>query len=196
MVEWASSGGADSAATEHVRALLVSAPAGSDRLYAIGRWSRRLVPGWLRDPRWVAVVGWGIVLAAAVSLFFHTVGSRLGSVFERDVTARVDAGDTHIATLILVVSAVLTLLLALPAVLAVHRTDAVWPLRLLREAALVFTLFSAMAHFATEGFAALINLAIGLLAMAILSYHLHLRERKGTPIGPDGKAAVTAPVAG
>jgi hypothetical protein len=30
-------------------------------------------------------------------------------------------------------------------------------------------------HFATEGFAALINLSIGLLAMAVLSYQLDRR---------------------
>jgi predicted acyltransferase len=91
-----------------------------------------------------------------------------------------------------VVSAVLTLAMALPAAIAVHRSDAIWPLRLLREAALLFALLSAMAHFATEGFAALISLSIGLLAMAILSYHLHLRQRAQTPIGPDGKAAASA----
>jgi hypothetical protein len=72
-------------------------------------------------------------------------------------------------------------------VIALRRTKDIWPLRLLRDAALLFTLLSAMANFATEGFAALIGLAIGLLAMAMLSYHLHLRERAEIPMGPDGK---------
>jgi hypothetical protein len=66
-----------------------------------------------------------------------------------------------------------------------HRS--IWPLRLLRDAALLFTLLSAMANFATEGFAALIGLAIGLLAMAMLSYHLHLRERAEIPMAPTAR---------
>jgi len=65
--------------------------------------------------------------------------------------------------------------MALPAAIALRRTDRIWPLRWLRDAALLFTLLSALVHFATEGFAALINLSIGLLAMAVLSYQLDRR---------------------
>jgi hypothetical protein len=96
----------------------------------------------------------------------------------------------NLGTLILLVSAVLTLVMALPAAIALRHTDRIWPLRWLRDAALLFTLLSAMVHFATEGFAALINLSIGLVAMAILSYHLHLRERAEVPIHPNGGVEV------
>ncbi|GAC1398907.1 MAG: hypothetical protein NVS4B6_11450 [Mycobacterium sp.] len=187
LVEWARNGGADSGCAEHVRALLLSAPTGSDRLYSVQQWSNRLIARCLRNPHWVTVVGWLIVLAASGSLFWHILGTSLIGYFRDGTPVRVAIGGMDVATVILVVSAVVTLAMALPAAIAVHRSDGIWPLRLLREAALLFTLLSAMAHFATEGFAALINLSIGLLAMAILSYHLHLRQRAETPIGPHGK---------
>jgi hypothetical protein len=194
LVERVSRGGADGAAAEHVRALLLSARSGSDRLYTIQRWGGRLMPACLRNPRWVVLVGWLLVLAASVSLVFHIINVRLGGSLYRDTSVRVDVGGMSVTTVILVITSVLTLLMALPAVIALGRTEDIWPLRLLRDAALLFTLLSAMANFATEGFAALIGLAIGLLAMAMLSYHLHLRERTEIPIGPDGKTgSATAP---
>jgi hypothetical protein len=51
---------------------------------------------------------------------------------------------------------------------------------LLREAALFFALSSAVVHFATEGFATLITMSIGLLATAMLTYQLDLQERAET----------------
>lgn len=62
------------------------------------------------------------------------------------------------------------------------------PVRWLRDAALLFTLLSAVVHFATEGFAALIDLSIGLLAMAVLSYQLSLREQAEVAPNDDGAA--------
>ncbi|WP_059020259.1 hypothetical protein [Mycobacterium sp. M26] len=56
--------------------------------------------------------------------------------------------------------------------IALRRTTKVWPLRLLRSAALVFTFLTALVDFATEGFAALITLSIGLFGLAILSYQV------------------------
>jgi hypothetical protein len=187
LVERARRGGADSAAGEHVHALLLSARRGSDRLYTIQRWGGRFTPACLRNPRWEVLVGWLLVLAASVTLVFHIINVRLGGSLYRDTSVRVDVGGMNLATMILVITSALTLLMALPAVIALRRTKDIWPLRLLRDAALLFTLLSAMANFATEGFAALIGLAIGLLAMAMLSYHLHLRERAEIPMGPDGK---------
>ena len=58
-----------------------------------------------------------------------------------------------------------------------------WPLRLLRDAALLFTFLNALVDFATEGFAALINLSIGLFGLAILSYQLDVAAR-GTAHSP------------
>jgi hypothetical protein len=181
LVERARRGGLDPEDVEHVRALLQSARPGSDHLHAIQRWVPRLVPSFVKSPRWVSVVGWLIVIAALASLFFHALGAALGGHFYRDAFVNYHLAGMSVGTAILLVGAVLTLAMALPATIALRRTDRIWPLRWLREAALFFTLLSALVHFATEGFAALINLSIGLLAMAMLSYQLNLRERAEVP---------------
>jgi hypothetical protein len=54
---------------------------------------------------------------------------------------------------------------------------ATWPLRWLRNAAMLFTALNALVDFATEGFGALINLSIGLFALAILGYHIDVAEQ-------------------
>ena len=54
----------------------------------------------------------------------------------------------------------------------------------------VFTLLTALVDFATEGFGALINLSIGLFALAILSYQLDVATRALLPAAP--MAAQTA----
>ena len=59
------------------------------------------------------------------------------------------------------------------------------PLRWLRDAALLFTLLSAVVHFATEGFEALVDLSIGLVAMAVLSYQVSMRLQAEVPPSAD-----------
>ena len=83
--------------------------------------------------------------------------------------------------------------MSLPAMIARRRTDSVWPLVWLRNAALVFTLLNALVDFATEGFGALMNMSIGLFTLAILSYHLDLAARSEAPVvsatAPSGTAS-------
>jgi hypothetical protein len=184
LIERARRAGADPEDVEHVRALLLSAPHTSDHLYTVQRWILRLIPPFLKSPQWVPVLGWLIVVVAFASLFFHTLGVALGGYFYRDTLVRFQLAGMSVGTAILLVGALLTLAMALPATIALRRTEHVWPLRLLRDAALLFTLLSALVHFATEGFAALINLSIGLFAMAMLSYHLNLREGADLPTHP------------
>jgi hypothetical protein len=178
LVERARLGGVDASEVEQVRALLASARAASDRLHNARRWLPRLIPGFVKSPRWVPVIGWLIVVAALGSLFFHTLGVALGGYFYRDAIVTFHLAGMSVGTAILLVGAALTLAMALPATIALRRTGRVWPLRWLRDAALLFTLLSALVHFATEGFAALINLSLGLIAMAILSYQLNQRDRQ------------------
>lgn len=177
LVERARLGGVDPDEAEHVRALLASAPRVSDRLHAARRWSQRLIPAFVKSPRWVPLIGWLIVVAALGSLFFHTLGVALGGYFYRDAIVKFHLAGMSVGTAILLMGAALTLAMALPATIALRHTDRLWPLRWLRDTALLFTLLSALVHFATEGFAALINLSIGLIAMAMLSYQLNQRER-------------------
>jgi hypothetical protein len=182
LVERARRGSVDPADAEHVRALLQSARIDSDRVHAIRQWLPRLIPAFVKSPWLGRLVGWVIVAAALGSLFFHSLGVALGGYFYHDALVHIHLAGMSAGTAILMLGAALTLAMALPAAIAMRRTDRVWPLRWLRDAALLFTLLSALVHFATEGFAALINLSIGLLAMAILSYQIHQRDRDEIPV--------------
>jgi hypothetical protein len=175
LVERADLGGAAAEDVEHVRGLLQSARTDSDHFHAVGNWFRRLIPAFVESPRLARLIGWFIVAAALGSLFYHTLGVALGGHFYHDRSVRIHLAGMSVGTAILMIGAVLTLAMALPAAIALRRTDRIWPLRWLRDASLLFTLLSAVVHFATEGFAALINLSIGLLAMAVLSYQLDRR---------------------
>jgi hypothetical protein len=101
----------------------------------------------------------------------------------------VELGGMSISSVILLISAGLTLGMALPAMIARRRSDSVWPLVWLRNAALVFTLLNALVDFATEGFGALLNMSIGLFTLAIMSYQLDLAARAVVP----AEAWATAP---
>jgi hypothetical protein len=182
LVEQARAGGAPPADTEHIRSLLLSAGHASDRLHRLQKLVARLIPNVFRSPKWVPWVGWLLVAGAVFGLFFHALGIALGGHFFKDKDITVHLGGMSPATVILLVAAGLTLVMALPAMIALPRTEKLWPLRLLRSAALTFTFLSALAHFATEGFAALITLAIGLFGLAILSYQLDVAARKATPV--------------
>ena len=180
LVEQARVEGANVDDVAHVRGLLISADPAPDRLFALQRRALRLVPAFLRSPRWVPVVGWLMVLAAFAGVLFGVLGVALGGYSYEDDRVTLELAGLSVATVILLVSAVLTLGIALPAMIARHRSDGVWPLRWLRNAALIFTLLNALVDFATEGFGALINLSIGLFTLAILSYQLDIAARAST----------------
>ena len=178
LVDQAGAGGADGDNVAHVRALLLSADPASDRLYALQQRAIRLIPGFLRSPRWVPVVGWLMVIGAFFSVFFGALGVALGGYLYEDDRVTFKLEGYSVAGVILLVSAGLTLGMALPAMIARRRRpDSVWPLVWLRNAALVFTLLNALVDFATEGFGALLNMSIGLFTLAILSYQLDLAAR-------------------
>jgi hypothetical protein len=153
LVEQASTGGAPPADVEHIRSLLSSAGHASDRLHRLQKWFARLIPNVFRSPKWVPWVGWQLVAGAVFGLFFHTLGIALGGYFFEDKDIKVHLDGKSPATIILLVAAGLTLAMALPAMIALPRTNKLWPLRFLRSAALTFTFLSALVHFATEGFA-------------------------------------------
>ena len=178
--------GADPEDAAHVHALLLSARTVPDRFLNVRQWIPQLIPAFVKSPRVVLILGWLIVAAAFSSLFFNTLGIALGGYFYQDGVVKVRLGGMNVGTLILMASAGLTLAMALPATVAFRRTGRIRPVRWLRDAALLFTLLSALVHFATEGFAALVDLSIGLLAMAVLSYQLSLREQTEVAANDDG----------
>ena len=183
--------GADAEDVRRVRELLASADPASDRLYAAQRRALALIPDVFRSPRWIPVVGWLLVVGSFVSVSLGALGVALGGYFYEDDRLKVTLDGLNVPSVILLVSATLTLGIALPAMIARRRTGAAWPLRWLRNAALIFTLLNALVDFATEGFGALITVGIGLFALAILSYHLDLaarRETDGSTRAPEGIA--------
>jgi hypothetical protein len=176
--------GADADEARLVEGLLVAADPASDRVHAARQWALALIPDFFRSPRWVPVVGWLLVLGSFLGVSLGALGVALGGYFyeDDDLTVRLDG--LSVPSVILLVTAVLTLGIALPAMIARRRTREVWPLRWLRNAALIFTLLNALVDFATEGFGALINLSIGLFAMAVLSYQVEVAARP-TAHSPD-----------
>ncbi|BBY16423.1 hypothetical protein MLIT_20150 [Mycolicibacterium litorale] len=183
--------GADRAAVGHVRGLIAAAGTSSDRLYRLQRWVPRLIPGFFRSPRWVPVVGWLLVVSAVSGLFFGLLGIALGGYFyqDDDVTVRLDGMNP--ASVILVVNAAVTSAIAVPAMIARHRTTRLWPLRWLRNAALLFTFLNAFVDFATEGFAALISMSIGLFTLAVLTYQVDVAIRR--PVSGDSQRPQVPP---
>jgi hypothetical protein len=144
LVERARLGGVDADDAEHVRALLESARPTHDRLYTAQQWIQRLTPAFVKSDRLVPVIGWLIVAAALGSLFFHTLGVAVGGYFYRDAIVKFHLSGMSVGTAILMVGAALTFAMALPATIALRRTNRIWPLRWLRDAALLFTLLSAL----------------------------------------------------
>jgi TctA family transporter len=128
------------------------------------------------------------VAGAIFGLFFHALGIALGDYFYEDEHVKVHLAGKSPATIILLVSAGLTLAMALAAMIALRRTAKVWPLRLLRNSALVFTFLNALVDFATEGFAALITLGIGLFGLAILSYQVDVAVQNTAVTPPTDSA--------
>lgn len=174
LLDRAAARGADPGTVAAVRVLIEGAGHRRDRLHAARQRAPRLVPAPLASPRWGPAVGWALVAAAAGALWLGTAQLLPGG-FEVDVRAATPAA-ADAATWIYLASAAVTLGLALPAVLRLRRGGPVWPLRALRTAALVFTVLNALVEFALDGFWALTHVAAGLLAMAVLSYQLRLRE--------------------
>jgi hypothetical protein len=181
LVERARAAGANPQELDSVQALLLSADPASDRLYAAQQRTVRLIPGVFRSPRWVLVVGWLMVFGSFLGVSLGALGVALGGYVYEDDEVHIELAGLSVATVILFASAALTLGIALPAMIARPRTDSLWPLRWLRNAALIFTLLNALVDFATEGFGALINLSIGLITLAILSYQLDVAARAGVP---------------
>ncbi|MCZ9328485.1 hypothetical protein [Nocardia farcinica] len=175
MLARAELGGADPRAVRGVRLLLDSAGHRVDRLYAVRQRLPRLVPAMFRSPRWVPVLGWLLVVSAAVGIAVGILQLALGGLELDTADTTLDIGRMGIAEAILFTSACLTFLVAAPAIVRYRPDGPLWPLHALRIAALIFTVLNAFADFATEGFGALVGVALGLFTMAMLSYRIGVR---------------------
>ncbi|GGF36633.1 hypothetical protein [Williamsia phyllosphaerae] len=177
--------GADPRATAGIRATLDACPPSSDRLRRLRLRVPSLVPGFLRSPRWVSVMGWLMVVTSIVTVVSGALGMFVdGITTARDSVELVFTPPT-ISNLILFGSGCVTVALALPSLLARCRTTALWPLRFLRAAALIFTTFNALVDFAQQGFGALASLAVGLFTLAVISHHLAVATRERAAVSTD-----------
>ncbi|MBJ8343485.1 hypothetical protein [Antrihabitans sp. YC2-6] len=175
LLQSAATRGADPVAVEHIQGLLDHAAPTPARLKKMQDFAPRLIPNFFRSPRWIPIVGWAMVFFAFFGLVFGAVGVALGGWFYEDEHVTLELAGVSVATVLLLISAGLTFLLAFPAMIALRRTDNLWPLKWLRNAALIFTMLNALVDFATEGFAALFNLGVGLFTLAILTYQVNAR---------------------
>ncbi|MGW0181362.1 hypothetical protein [Nocardia sp. NPDC003345] len=175
MLTRAEEAGADPVAVRGIRSLLDAAGHRADRLYSVQRSLPRLVPGFLRSPRWVPVIGWSLVAASGAGVVTGIIALAAGGLVLKTSDTTLDIQRMGIAELILFVSSCLTFSIAAPSMIRYRGDGPLWPLQTLRTAALIFTVLNAFADFATEGFGALIAVAAGLFAMAVLSYRLTVR---------------------
>lgn len=181
MVEKAEEDGADPETAEDIRRLLLGAQSASARLYKLQKWAPRLIPSFFRSPRWLPVVGWLMVTIAFIAVIGGSVGIAMNSIYYENKDVTFELHGAGIATVILLFSASVTLAFSLPAMIMRKRTDKIWPLHFLRYGALTFTLLNALVDFATEGFGALLNVAVGLFTLAIISYQIDVRAREARP---------------
>jgi hypothetical protein len=190
--------GADEQVIDHIRGLIDASNDTPDVLTRLRIASGRLMPRFLLE-RWVVtVVGWILVVASAMLLVAWTLARMHDPATLAVIDHYFELGHSGPATRILVITGAATLVLALPATIAWTRAStALWPLRWLRLAAMVFTFSNALVDFALEGFSALINLGLGLIVLAVVSHYLVRRtaEHVGHPIAdkqhPHGPSAAS-----
>ncbi|WP_261773187.1 hypothetical protein [Rhodococcoides corynebacterioides] len=141
---------------------------------------RSRLPRWVTSPRWVPVLAWLMVITSVLGVIGGVLALVTGGVDVATDDLEVTVERMTVSGGILWVTACITVALGLPAVIALHRTRKLWPLRWLRVAALVYALLGALVDFAQIGFAALSNLAIGLVTLAAISHRLAVRTAEGS----------------
>jgi hypothetical protein len=194
LVEEAEEMGYDNATAEHIRSLLMASGTASARLYTLQQWAPRLIPSFFRSPRWIPIVGWLMTVTALAAFGFGLVGAVTGGVYLDDDNITFELAGLDIAAAILLLSSGVTLVFVLPAMVARRRTDKTWPLHFLRYGALTFTMLNALVDFATEGFAALVNLSVGLFTLAVISYQIDVRARIARPRAHEESLTASIPV--
>lgn len=174
MVDRAEAEGAQRETIDGLRLLLKNCRSSSSRLHDAQKFAPRLIPGFFKSPRWVPVVAWGITVVASTGVVFGIIELVVGDLHLDSSDRSIDIDGMGIASGILFVSSCSTLAFVLPSAVRL-RNGKLWPLRMLRIGALIFTLLNALVDFAQEGFAALTNVAIGLFTLAVLSHRITVR---------------------
>ncbi|MGA3564078.1 hypothetical protein [Melissospora conviva] len=176
--------GIDAASIAAVRTLLDAAPTASERLHQAQRRVRAVAARLFGSPTWVPVLGWMLVVTAVLGVAAGSLQAIFGERYYDDTGTERIAG-VSVASLSEFAIAAVVLVVALPAMLVRRRTGSLQALRALRLVALVSTMLTAFIEFATEGFGALINLAVGVFVLAVLSFQVSQAETRheGASVG-------------
>lgn len=163
--------GADPLTVDHLQALIAAA----DDLPGYGRPARQLADktliGLFGNKRWVTIAAWVILVLALLGSVFNSL-ALIAEIDPYGGEADPAAGSVSSVAVVLVCIQGLTVVSCVVALIARHRTDGDWPLRLLRYAAIFYGLLGAAVGFVIVEFGGLIILGIGLTAYAIFSLHL------------------------
>ncbi|MFT3715314.1 MAG: hypothetical protein QM774_04995 [Gordonia sp. (in: high G+C Gram-positive bacteria)] len=118
------------------------------------------------------VVGFKVTLVVAILLAAFNVSGLVSAI--HSVTGLHEGGVAHYGQLC--GSAVASILSILGVIGLITRRGGLWPLRFLRTAALVTMLLTQVFNFVEEQLGALINVGVGLIALAVFAYRLHVLE--------------------
>lgn len=169
--------GVDDRVTRPIAVLLDACAPRPDRRAAVSGWVRRQTPDSVHSPVWTTLFGWLLVAVALEVLVISVLdlGWRPSEILF-GVTGD-DAGLLHTSNLTYIVLGAVTFAIAGFSMIARRRSrrrtpQAEWPLRLLRTAAVGFTLIGGIVDFAQFSFAAMASIGMGLLTIGVISNEL------------------------
>lgn len=165
----AAAAGVDPGAIAGVEDLLSrSAPRRNGRLGATGTWLRVHLSRVFDGPRavWVAAVALALFSTAGVVNAIVTLAEDLEGGTGTDITTIGQMCGSTVAFVLCWVA------------IARLRGGRIWPVRMLRIAALVTILLTEIFNFVAEEFGALINVAVGLSALVVFSRRISVLERE------------------
>nr|EMP14461.2 hypothetical protein ISGA_1956 [Gordonia sp. NB41Y] len=177
LLQTAHAKGVDPRSVQAVTDMLAVCESAPDRVHAVTRRLRAHTPTLVRSPVWTTIFGW---LMVAVSLHVAVTSALDIPWRPSEVLFGITddtAGLVHVSNLTYVVLGATTFVVSGFAMIARRRSrrrppQAEWPLRLLRTAAIAFTLIGGVTDFAQFGFAALASIAMGIVTIAVISDEL------------------------
>lgn len=160
-------------AVEPVRTLLAGSGDRTDRLTALRVRVMAAIPRFLLSRRWVPIVTGTLLVISAIATGIGVAQLLTGGIDVETTRARVLLDPLGAADAIRLFGAACTLTLVLWAIVGRRRRGELWAMEIVRIAALVMTSLNALVNFATEGFGALVSVAIGLSAVAVLTHQIN-----------------------
>ncbi|WP_312870811.1 hypothetical protein [Gordonia asplenii] len=167
--------GADVAVVEPIRALLAQSADRRDRLTEARARLFSMIPGFVLSRRWVPVVTVTLLCTSGLATAIGLAQLLTGGIDVQTDRATVLLDPLGAADAIRLIGASITFTLVVVGLAGRRRRGAVWTMEMIRIGALVVTALNALVDFAAEGFGALVSVAIGLAAVAVLTHQINLR---------------------